>query len=56
MKLAEPRVVEREIPKIIEKIVFVKPECTDLPEFGSLLSLQVEASNSRQAGISEDSR
>lgn len=42
------RVVEREIPKIIEKIVTVRPECSDLGlDFAGLLNSQV---NSRSSG------
>ena len=48
------RIVEREIPKYIDRIVEVKPECADLPEFGRLLSLQAEASNSRAGAIAPD--
>ena len=49
------RIVEREVPKIIEKIVEVKPECSDLPELGVLFSAQAEASNSRTADPADDS-
>lgn len=48
------RIIEREVPKYIEKIVEVKPECSDLPELGVLFSAQAEASNSRSADIAED--
>lgn len=48
------RIVEREIPKIIEKIVEVKPDCADLPELGRLFTEQAEAANSRQADPAED--
>jgi len=48
------RVVEREIPKIIERIVEVKPECSDLPELGVLFSQQAEISNSRADRNTED--
>lgn len=48
------RIVEREVPKIIEKIVLLKPECAVLPELGSLFSDQAAASNSRSADIAED--
>lgn len=48
------RIIEREVPKIIEKIVLLKPECAVLPDFGILLSTQAEASNSREANIAED--
>ncbi len=41
------RVVEREVPKIIEKIITVKPGCAVLPELGILFSQQAEASNSQ---------
>ncbi len=41
------RVVEREVPKIIEKIITVKPECAVLPELGFVFSQQAEASNSQ---------
>lgn len=49
------RIIEREVPKYIERIVEVKPECADLPELGSLFSAQAKASNSRSGGIAEDS-
>ncbi len=48
------RIVEREVPKIIEKIIELKPECAVLPDFGILLSTQAEASNHRSADIAED--
>lgn len=48
------RIVEREIPKIIEKIVLLKPECAVLPDLGILFSTQAEASNNRPADIAED--
>ncbi|MEE9158964.1 MAG: hypothetical protein V3U60_11320 [Gammaproteobacteria bacterium] len=49
------RIVEREVPKIIEKIVEIKPECSNLPELGVLFSAQAEASNSRAADLADDS-
>lgn len=48
------RIVEREIPKIIEEIVYLKPECAVLPKLGVVFSTQAEASNSRSADITED--
>ncbi len=48
------RIVEREIPKYIDRIIEVKPECADLPELGSLFSVQAEASNNRSSGIAAD--
>lgn len=48
------RIVEREIPTYIDRIVEVKPECADLPELGSLFSIQAEASNNRSSGIAAD--
>ena len=48
------RYIEREIPKIIEKIVEIRPECSDLPELGVLFSQQAEASNNRQDSDIED--
>jgi len=38
------RVVEKEVPKIIEKIVTVHPECSSLPELAGLFSSQARAS------------
>lgn len=41
------RVVEREIPRVVERIVEVTPECIDLgPDFAGLLNDQIRASNS----------
>lgn len=41
------RVVEKEIPKVVEKIVEVKPECSDLgPDFLSVFNAAISASNS----------
>lgn len=41
------RVVEREIPKIVERIVEVTPECADLgPDFLSVFNAAISASNS----------
>ncbi len=48
------RIVEREVPKIIEKIVLLKPECAVLPELGRLFSDQAAASNHRSPSIAED--
>jgi len=48
------RIVEREIPTYIDRIVQVKPGCRDLPELGSLFSIQAEASNNRSAGTATD--
>ncbi len=46
------RVVEREIPRVIEKIVEVKPECASLPELGRLFTAQAQAANN-QSGHGE---
>jgi len=44
------RVVEREIPKVVERIVEVTPECADLgPDFAGLLNDQIRASNGLQS-------
>ena len=44
------RVVEKEIPKIIEKIVTLTPECSDLgPDYARLLNDQIRAANSLQS-------
>ena len=48
------RIVEREIPTYIERIVEVKPECRDLPELGSLFSIQAAASNNRSSSVAAD--
>ncbi len=48
------RILEREIPTYIERIVEVKPECSDLPELGSLFSIQAEASNNRSGSVAPD--
>lgn len=45
------RVVNKEIPKVVEKIVEVKPECNDLgPDVAGLLTLQALASHSGETG------
>ncbi len=42
------RVVEKDVPRIVEKIVQVKPDCADLgPEYSKLLNDSVRASNQR---------
>ena len=48
------RIVEREIPKYIDRIIEIKPDCADLPELGILFSAQAEASNSRSGSIAAD--
>ncbi|MBW2561906.1 MAG: hypothetical protein JRE40_13770 [Deltaproteobacteria bacterium] len=41
------RVVEKEIPRIVERIVELTPECADLgPDYAGLLNDQIRASNS----------
>ena len=41
------RVVEKKIPEIVERIVEVKPDCSDLgDDYAGLLSQQVAAANS----------
>jgi len=48
------RVVEREIPKIVEKIVTLTPECADLgTDYARLLNEQIAASNSSSGEGSE---
>jgi len=42
------RVVEREIPTVVERIVEVTPECADLgPDFLSVFNAAISASNNR---------
>jgi len=44
------RVVEKEIPKVVERIVTVTPECADLgPDYARLLNDQVRAANRVQS-------
>ena len=45
------RIVEKEIPKIVERIVERTPECNDLgPDFVGLLNAQVNSGASRSNG------
>ncbi len=50
------REIEVEVETIIEKIVEVKPECSDLPELGELFSQQAEAANQRSSSLTADTR
>lgn len=44
------REVEIEVPKVVERIVEVRPECRDLgPDYGGLLDQQVAAANGRES-------
>jgi len=48
------RVVEKEIPKIVERIVTLTPECADLgDDFAGLLNKQIRASNGSQGSSSD---
>ena len=48
------RIVEKEIPKIVERIVTVTPECADLgADFARLLNRQVNSGADRSSGGTE---
>lgn len=52
--VTEIREIEREVTVYIDRIIEVKPECTDLPELGKLFSLQVSAANQISDSLTED--
>lgn len=52
--VTEIREIEREVTVYIDRIIEVKPECTDLPELGELFSLQASAANQISDSLTED--
>ena len=47
--VTEIREIEKEVPRVVERIVEVMPECSDLgPDFISVLNNQVRAANQVQ--------
>ncbi len=48
------REIEKEIPTVVEKLVFVRPECNDLgPDIVGVLNAQIRASNNRENSIAD---
>ena len=48
------RVIEKDVPRVVEKIVTIRSECRDLgDDFAGVLNAQIDASNAREDSIAD---